>query len=354
MKQCTRSIVFVQTDENALKMSYPLSYLENKTPGSVDVWMSGLPDKYLCRPERPDFEAMCLADFAATCRILYGKQAKGKNAIPLLNQMGFVQKRTSEKPAVIKYHVVSEEKFPEQFHRTLLKLYLPHRSESQLKSHHYPTYKSFHESAYVQPPDLDQPVRVAHIVKLNRDKYEKHREDIQSAINEYEENGVVRNEWCNLAPESELERLECIDELDARQNEDDNAQENVPDLNLRSDSHPDVGIMREAPEIDPALLRQMYQNLNQKQASVFYIVRDWCLKRACGLNPDQFFLYINGGAGTGKSHLIKCIHAEASKILSRLPRNADEADLSKPTVLLTSFTGTAAFNISGTTTYPTF
>merc|ERR1712035_262210 len=142
MKQCTRSIVFVQTDENALKMSYPLSYLENKTPGSVDVWMSGLPDKYLCRPERPDFEVMCLADFAATCRILYGKQAKGKNAIPLLNQMGFVQKRANEKPAIIKYHIVSEEKFPEQFHRTLLKLYLPHRSESQLKSHTKHTSKT--------------------------------------------------------------------------------------------------------------------------------------------------------------------------------------------------------------------
>ncbi|KAL7370126.1 hypothetical protein ABVT39_020016 [Epinephelus coioides] len=197
------------------------------------------------KPETPEFEAMCLADFAATCRILYGKQARGKNAIPLLNQMGFVQKRTNEKPAVIKYHIVSEEKFPEQFHRTLLKLYLPHRSEGQLKSVHFPTYKSFHECACVQPPDLDHLVRVAHIVKLNRDKYEKHREDIESAISEYEQNGIIRNEWCNLAPESELERLECISELDARQNDDDNVQENVPDLSMGSDARPDVAIMRD-------------------------------------------------------------------------------------------------------------
>ncbi|KAF7642557.1 hypothetical protein LDENG_00255870 [Lucifuga dentata] len=56
------------------------------------------------------------------------------------------------------------------------------------------------------------------------------------------------------------------------------------------------------------------------------------MKRVCGLNPEQFFLYINGGAGTGKSHLIKCIHSEAFKILCKLPRNADEV--------------TAAFNIS--------
>uniref|UniRef100_A0A7N8XRB7 ATP-dependent DNA helicase n=2 Tax=Mastacembelus armatus TaxID=205130 RepID=A0A7N8XRB7_9TELE len=101
--------------------------------------------------------------------------------------------------------------------------------------------------------------------------------------------------------------------------------------------------------MDPTLLLQMYRNLNQKQASVFYAIRDWCIKRVSGLNPEQFYFYINGGAGTGKSHLIKCIHAETSKILRKLPRNAEEADISKPTVLLAAFTGTAAFNISGTT-----
>ncbi|CAJ1080787.1 uncharacterized protein LOC117832690 isoform X2 [Xyrichtys novacula] len=107
--------------------------------------------------------------------------------------------------------------------------------------------------------------------------------------------------------------------------------------------------MREPPTIDPTRLRQMYQSLNQKQACVFYAVRDWCIKRVCGPQPEQFFYYINGGAGTGKSHLIKCIHSEASKILRTLPRRAEEADISNPTVLLTAFTGTAAFNISGTT-----
>lgn len=93
----------------------------------------------------------------------------------------------------------------------------------------------------------------------------------------------------------------------------------------------------------------MYQNLNQKQACVFYAVRDWCVKRVCGLNPEQFFLYVNGGAGTGKSHLIKCIYSEASEILCKLPRRSEEDDISNPTVPLTAFTGPAAFNISGTT-----
>ena len=40
--------------------------------------------------------------------------------------------------------------------------------------------------------------------------------------------------------------------------------------------------------------------------------------------------------------------------MSRLPRNAEEADISKPSVLLTAFTGTAAFNISGVTLHSLF
>ncbi|XP_074542437.1 uncharacterized protein LOC141802702 isoform X2 [Halichoeres trimaculatus] len=349
MKQCTRSVVFVQTDENALRMSYPMSFLENKTPDSDNIWMSGLPDKYKCRPETPEFEVMCLADFASTCRIVYGKQTKSKKAFPLLNEMGYVQKRSNEKHAIIRYCRFSQEKNPEEFHRTLLKLYLPHRSDDQLKSRNFPTNQSFHDFACVQLPGSEHPEPVRQIVNRNREKYEKHREEIENAIKEFEENGGMINEWCNLAPESEVERLECIDELQAREPGDENIQENVPDFNVRADTSSEIAITRETPSIDPTLLRQMYQNLNQKQACVFYSIRDWCLKRVCGLNPEQFFFYINGGAGTGKSHLIKCIHAEASKILNRLPRTAEEADISKPTVLLSAFTGTAAFNISGTT-----
>ena len=71
-------------------------------------------------------------------------------------------------------------------------------------------------------------------------------------------------------------------------------------------------------------------------------------------NTEPFFLFVTGGAGTGKSHLIKCIHGEATKILSQMPRLLHETDITKPFVLLTSFTGTAAFNISGKTLHSVF
>ncbi|KAM9771307.1 uncharacterized protein ACBT44_004404 isoform 6-T9 [Syngnathus typhle] len=234
MKQSSRSVVFVQTSDNPLKMSYPLSLLEGKTQESHEVWMTGLPDKYKSRPQTKDFEVMCLADFASTCRIVYGKQVKGKNVLPLLNDMGFVQKR-KEKAAVIKYCKFSEQKNPEEYYCSLLKLYLPHRANRQLKSERCPSYQLFHDHACVQLPYNDSVERVCEIVNRNRERYEKHSKDIDDAIQEVEESGLVINEWCHLAPESELQRLECIEENNARDEPNDNVEDNVPDYNVRSE-----------------------------------------------------------------------------------------------------------------------
>ena len=79
--------------------------------------------------------------------------------------------------------------------------------------------------------------------------------------------------------------LECIKKLEAREPDHENVQENVPEYTNQANVATETRAIREPPAFDPTLLRQMYQNLNQKQACVFYAVRDWCVKRVCGLNP---------------------------------------------------------------------
>ena len=349
LKKCSRGVVFLPTDDNPVKMSRPMSALEDATPGSASIWMTSLTDKYKNRPETPEFEEMCLADFAATCRLVYGNQAKGKDVLPLLNDSGFVKRRKNDKPAVIRFYRPSKEKSPEQHYGSLLKLYLPYRSDAELKRPFLPTYQSFYESGIARLPGGEHGELVKYIVKRNKDKYEKNSKEIEQAVEEYEQNRGLIDEWNNLAPESELVRMECIDELQAAEPDHDNVQENVPDYSRQVNAVTEARAIREPPAMDPAVLRQMYQNLNQKQACVFSLIRDWCIKRVRRLNPEPQFIYINGGAGAGKSHLIKCIYAEASKILCKVPRHADDTDISSPTVLLTAFTGTAAFNICGTT-----
>lgn len=65
--------------------------------------------------------------------------------------------------------------------------------------------------------------------------------------------------------------------------------------------------------------------------------------------PEPFHIFLTGGAGTGKTHLVKAIYAEATRILSKSvsPPNST-------TVVLTAPTGTAAYNVKGATLHTVF
>ena len=83
--------------------------------------------------------------------------------------------------------------------------------------------------------------------------------------------------------------------------------------------------------------------MNATHRNIFYTIRKWCIDKKSVRNPKPFQILVHGGAGVGKSHLIKCFSYEAQKILK------DTENPSCPTVLLTAFTGTAAFNIGSMT-----
>ncbi|GLD74841.1 uncharacterized protein AKAME5_002617300, partial [Lates japonicus] len=106
---------------------------------------------------------------------------------------------------------------------------MSHEAYQELKRPFLPTYESFYNSSYVQLPGSDLPEPVRDVVKRNKDNYEMNSKEIEEAVEEYEENRGVIDEWCNLAPESEADRLECISELEAAEPDHDNVQENVPD-----------------------------------------------------------------------------------------------------------------------------
>lgn len=65
------------------------------------------------------------------------------------------------------------------------------------------------------------------------------------------------------------------------------------------------------------------------------------------LKPEEvkpIYLFITGGAGAGKSHLIKTIYHTAAKTFRHACKNPE-----LPTVLLMAPTGVSAININGTT-----
>ncbi|KAL7825646.1 hypothetical protein SRHO_G00340390 [Serrasalmus rhombeus] len=63
-------------DDSAVRMSLPMKCLQDKDPDDENVWMTGLAEKYMARPNTPEFENMCMAEFASEYRIVYAGQRK--------------------------------------------------------------------------------------------------------------------------------------------------------------------------------------------------------------------------------------------------------------------------------------
>lgn len=115
LKSCSRSVIFIPTDDNALKMRLPRKHLETRDPDSDNICMTGLMENYKARPATPEFEGMCMEDFACKYRLVYGRQKDGKNVIAFQDEMGFIQERSKGTDAVIRYAHFLEKKDPEKY-----------------------------------------------------------------------------------------------------------------------------------------------------------------------------------------------------------------------------------------------
>ena len=98
------------------------------------------------------------------------------------------------------------------------------------------------------------------------------------------------------------------------------------------------------------VINKNIRSLNMQQREIFNFVhkwsRDFIKSLGCKIhqNVKLFYVFITGGAGVGKSHMIKTIYMSLSKVLMY-----KGGELDKPRILLLAPTGVAAININGTT-----
>ncbi|XP_062613488.1 uncharacterized protein LOC134275232 [Saccostrea cucullata] len=359
MKECSRKVVFVPVGENPTRLTKPLSQLkrnrrkendenDNDDEDEDDIWMTNVVERYESRPNKPLFQNMCLAEFCSEFRILAKSQVPktpNENVFELQNSKGFIQRRTRAKPAVIRYPRFDVEKMSEKHYQCLLQLFLPYWTDIQLKPPGFDLYETFYDNGNVRIRGKQRLQSVKSIVDTNRMRYAQNEYIIAEAEESFEKLGEPEDAWANLCPETELLRQECA----ALRNEslDLNPSEDLPDM--QTDGNSDVLYKVQQNTKSTEEMQQILQNLNETQKRVFYLVREWCLRRNFGENPEALHIFITGGAGTGKSHLIKAIHYEASRILGKSLASPDSIS-----VLLAAFTGTAAFNIGGSTLHHLF
>jgi excinuclease UvrABC ATPase subunit len=92
--------------------------------------------------------------------------------------------------------------------------------------------------------------------------------------------------------------------------------------------------------------------MNNEQRYAYDLVLSWCRNKMANLNTlkpsqvDPIHLFVTGGGGAGKSHLIKAIYHTVTKTFRHAPMNPE-----LPSVLLMAPTGVAAININETTVH---
>ncbi|KAJ8019326.1 ATP-dependent DNA helicase PIF1 [Holothuria leucospilota] len=128
-----------------------------------------------------------------------------------------------------------------------------------------------------------------------------------------------------------------------------NACTNIPELSSTNSSTTSVlshgnHLPRENPVDHDTITSAQKQSMNEKQRKLFRYVSHWSYMKMLDHETLPFNIFLTGGAGTGKSLLANCIKHEVEQIFRTTLPSADCV-----TVLLLTFTGTAAFNIHGQT-----
>ena len=130
-------------------------------------------------------------------------------------------------------------------------------------------------------------------------------------------------------------------------------QQQPSDLDPSQSSNQASGIVtyhNQPSEISDDELRESVRSLNAEQRYAYDTVLSWCRKLIKNMNSlkpvdvKPIYLFLTGGGGAGKSHLIKTMYHTAFKTFRHPPFNPE-----LPAVLLLAPTGVAAININGTT-----
>ena len=292
---------------------------------------------------------MCLADFASSYTSyteptddfqtvnMTSSEEKGK-VIKLRNSKGYMRRR--QQTCIVRTHTYSKFKTPEKYFHSKLMMYKPWRLEVDIKSG-CQTY----EEAYSQSHA---------IVSQNMERFEHNSEAVDNSVDSLSDDPSPTGAWEIINSGAIQQDLE--DSCVPRTADPDSA---ILDPNFHTIPFLDIAAEVGDCQVDYTVIqhllpdedyRALVRNLNVQQRQLFECKLEWCRSytqgRTTGSKPEPFYTFLTGGAGTGKSVLIKAIYNMAGRELRAEGDSPDDC-----TVLLLAPTGTAAFNINGQTVH---
>ena len=189
LRDCTRQVVFVQTDPDGQRISLPLNVLRNEQPDRI--WMSNALDKYYARPNVTKFKMMCLATFMSKFRFTSSnntmtstesdgdsnEQSGNSTHYQLDNNHGIAIERRC-KSCIVRYPKLYLKKDPEKYYMNILRMYLPHR-DIKLIPANMPSFSMYYHNGTVKTDEGNKPV--SQVVRENMKLYEPVNNQIDAA-----------------------------------------------------------------------------------------------------------------------------------------------------------------------------
>lgn len=308
--------VFIPTfpKEDRIRMVKSREKLSQLHRKSDEIFQEGLIEHYMKRPR--SLQNLTLSEFAADYRF---SSKNGKNSIALKNNSGYIFKRRNSR--VIRYRNYYYEEDPENYIREHLMLFLPWRNEE----------------ANILQQDME---------KLFNDN-EAHILSIKRKFNAIDDLNLAK------AFQEASDRNDCEDETFIQREKFDFDDYSLNDNFTYADVMTEFGDKSTSDPISfvtPSKMTEenfqlLFESLNQEQKDyVMHVVTH--LEK----HEKQFLHFLTGGAGVGKTRVIKTLYQALYRLFNASPEsNPDDIK-----ILLCTPTGKASFNIQGQTLHSAF
>ena len=368
----TRQVIFINTSppEERTRLLKSQELLENLPDNSTDIYSSNDIIRYAKRPRQ--LSHWCLADYVSKLNIKFPASDKipcnnpykdneeddlcindttdsesdsEENMLKVVDDnINIVMKngikiKSRKVPKVIRFVRYNEKVDPENFCREQLLLFWPWRNESKDLIGDAPSYSVRYQE-------------LKHIIMPKCHKYDHKSDALDAAMQ------VAQNQSSQM-----IEALEEIVPSNLQEQCDDEAT-GVTECaeyaffnpkRTQQQQHYDIGSDMGVPSaVSDELLKgcipdkeyyELVRKLNFRQREIFVHINQWIRTKS---EPIRIFL--SGGAGTGKSVLIRALYQSLHRYLII---NAVD-DLDHIRVLRCAPTGAAAFNVEGLTLHHAF
>ena len=366
--QSSVKVKFINTSEiqNRVFIAKPDHILQNMDPKSEEIKQENIIDKYSFRPNI--LKNMCLADFVALTEITYSynneivsednmsvdensSDEENPNTLPTTSDTTHLRNlfpikltpykilKLCKQRKVIRFVNYKYKIDPENYCREKLLLYVPWQHD-ELKI--LQTHKTYIDAYNHFQKQIHEKMKI----------YEPAAEIIQHALLEYEEHpdkfiptshATIEDNINNIPPEFDI-----IDDKYSFLIPSEHTN-NTYDLkeDLKIPKHNYIDSVQTKPNIlDNTEFLQLINSFNTKQYKFFLYI----MQQQMHNENSQTLVCLHGGAGTGKSYVLKGIYQGLNRLLNQKPGQQTN-DL---TTLLIAPTGKAAHNIKGHTIHSAF